>query len=127
WTARCPHLAVVDEDRVAVLQGGREPIDERERADRDNELLRVTDASKSDELLVKRSRRFDEPISVQPDADFPPAADHAERQVVEQLVRDDDVDRRLELGVNPFWAQKLLEPDPSAGPDLDAVVLDGKL
>ena len=84
--ARGADRAVVDQQRVPARERSRETIDERERAHGDDRL-----AVRRTGLAVPRRLDLDEPFALQSDADLAIAAQPAEREVVQQLVGDDDV------------------------------------
>ena len=78
--------AVVDQQRVPARERSRETIDEREGSDGNQRL-----AVRRPGLSVPRRLDLDEPFAVEPDADLAIASQPAEREVVQQLVGDDDV------------------------------------
>ena len=109
--------AVIDQQRGAVAELGRETLDEAERADRHDELA-VDRPSAEHGADVARDRHpaFDEPVAVDVDADLALAANQPERQVVEQLVGEDEI--RLQRSDVHDETEHVLEGPPGAGADL---------
>ncbi len=91
--ARGADRAVVDQQCVSAFERLRETIDEREGS-HGNQHLAVL----QHRLSVPRRLDLDEPFAFQPDADLAIASHPAEREVVQQLVGDDDVRSAFEVG-----------------------------
>ena len=101
-TARAPQPAVVDQERIAALDRAKQRVDEGERADRRDPI--PTGVGRREQLGLRRDQHLDEVLALQPDPNLSLASEDPEREVVEQLVREDHIGRGRKLGphLDPF-------------------------
>jgi hypothetical protein len=95
-TARAPQPAVVDQECVAALDRAMQRVDEGERADRRDPI--PVGVGRREEFGLRRGQHLDEVLAIQSDPNLALPSEDPEREVVEQLVREDHIDGRGELG-----------------------------
>ncbi len=116
-------IPVIDQQRVAVrAQGLREAIDERESTDRHHAVpSRLRSVEQGQQVLAGLRLDHGEAIAIEADPDLPVLAHDAEREVVEELVRDHHVGLGGQLAPDGDPGD-LCELSPGRRPDLDGRV-----